>query len=145
MSYIFQAKPTIYELREKLVVGKEVGWLASRYYDEMKPGDIVYFWRAGEKKYRGLYGWGEITSTGVFKDRKGLYRAAVITRKVFADNEPPLHINYTYFKDNQILQNMGLLQMAIGTNFRLKEDQETEINNLILEKLGTEWVPGYNN
>ena len=145
MTYIFQAKPTIFELREKLIKGEKIGWLASSYYNEMQVGDIVYFWRAGEKRYRGLYGWGLIVHPGVFKDKNELYRVAVLTKKVFKKEGKIIHISFEDFKNNSILNDMRLMQMAMGTNFKLTEEEVKQIDQLIKIRIGEEWLPGHNN
>jgi len=142
MAFIFQAKPSVYDLRERLSVDKDVGWLASRYYKEMKPGDIVFFWLAGDKKQRGLYGWGEISPKGVFKDSKDLYRVAVSYKKSFNEMDPPSHISYKEFQKDPVLKDLTLLHMAIGTNFILSKEEYNAINELIVKHYGAEWAPG---
>lgn len=61
--FIFQSVPERYDLREAIHPGKVDTWYATRYRNEMHPGDLVYFWMAGNEQFRGLYGWGRISST----------------------------------------------------------------------------------
>lgn len=60
--FIFQSIPERYDLRRELVPGRTDTWYATRYRNEMDPGDPVFFWMAGDENFRGLYGWGVITS-----------------------------------------------------------------------------------
>ena len=126
MVFIFQAKPAIYDLQTKLEVGREVGWLASRYRDLMKRGDIVYYWSAGDEGRRGIYGWGDITSDGAFVDSKKTYRVAVTCRKIF-----PHHINVKKIRKNSILSDLQILQSAMGTNFLLTEEESKALLSLV--------------
>lgn len=136
MAFIFQAKPTIYDLTTRLEVSREVGWLASRYRDQMRRGDIVYFWSAGDEKRRGIYGWGDITSDGAFVDSKGTYRGAVTCRKVF-----PHHINVAELRADPILRDLQILRIAIGTNFLLTEEESKSLHSLVEDIFGASWIP----
>lgn len=55
--FIFQSVPDRYDLREAIRPGKRDTWQATRYRQEMHPGDPVFLWMAGEEEHRGLYGW----------------------------------------------------------------------------------------
>ena len=61
-AWIFQGKPSRYDVAKKIEPGKREDWTANRSHEAMMPGDIVFFWRAGEKEpeKRGIYGWGTI-------------------------------------------------------------------------------------
>jgi predicted RNA-binding protein with PUA-like domain len=58
-AWIFQAKPEQYEIKNIRENEEEV-WLVTRYRREMGRDDIVFFWRAGNRDERGIYGWGKI-------------------------------------------------------------------------------------
>lgn len=136
MAFIFQAKPTIYDLKTRLEVGREVGWLASRLRDEMKHGDVVYYWSAGEEERRGIYGWGNITSNGPFVDSKGTYRVAVTCRKIF-----PHHINVMELRANPILRDLQILRSAMGTNFLITREESDALRALVKDKFDLSWAP----
>jgi len=136
MQFIFQAKPTIYDVSTRLKLDQEVGWIASRYRDQMKKGDIVYIWGAGDEHRRGIYGWGEITSDGAFIDSRGNYRAAVTYRKVF-----PRAINVGDLREHQSLRNLLILRSAMGTNFPVTDEEHTALTEVVTEKLGAGWAP----
>ena len=137
MAFIFQAKPAIYDLTARLEVGREVGWLASRYRDRMGRGDVVYYWSAGEADRRGVYGWGLITSDGAFVDSKGTYRVAVTCQKIF-----PTHINVSEFRLHPVLSDLQILRSAMGTNFLLTEEESQAMRSLVEARFGAAWVPG---
>ena len=139
MAFIFQSKPSIYPLKTKLKVDLEVGWIASRYRDYMKLGEIVYYWSAGNRDERGIYGWGEITSTGAFIDSKGISRVAVTCRMIF-----PKHINISLLLKNPALKDLQIIRSAMGTNFLLTKEEKTAINNLIQGQFGGPFVPPNN-
>ena len=136
MTYIFQAKPERYDLRTRLAVGKEVGWIASRYRDQMKTGDIVYYWSAGDRDIRGLYGWGTINSESAFVDSRGTYRVLVSCKKIF-----PSHINYSVLIEDPILGDMQLLRSPMGTNFLLTRAESEALYALIDDRFGPAWLP----
>jgi len=136
MQFIFQAKPTIYDVSTRLKPDQEVGWIASRYRDQIKKGDIVYIWSAGEEKRRGIYGWGEITSDGPFVDSHGTYRVGVTYRKVF-----PGPINVRDLREHPLLRNLLILRSAMGTNFPVTEEEYTALREVVTEKLGQDWAP----
>jgi hypothetical protein len=59
-AWIFQSKPSQTDLRTELRVGAVDQWMATRYRSEMRDGDVVYFWLAGNANIRGVYGRGRI-------------------------------------------------------------------------------------
>ncbi|CAB3794390.1 EVE domain-containing protein [Paraburkholderia caffeinilytica] len=60
--FLFQTKPERLDLRSAIVPGEQAVWYATRYQTEMAPGDLVYLWMSGDEHFKGLYGWGVITS-----------------------------------------------------------------------------------
>ena len=135
MAYIFQARPATYELQHRLEEGKAVNWLASRYHREMRRGDIVYLWQAGDENQRGIYGWGEITAAP-FVDSNGAYRVSVVTRKVF-----PHHLNVAAIRSDPDLQDLLIFRNAIGTNFRLNDAESLALRHLVTETFGEASAP----
>jgi EVE domain len=51
-----------FDLRNEIREGHRDSWWATRYQNNMSPGDYVFFWLGGDEKMRGLYGWGILTS-----------------------------------------------------------------------------------
>ena len=136
MPFIFQAKPTIYDVSARLKPDLQVGWIASRYREQMKKGEIVYIWGAGEVQRRGIYGWGEITSDGPFVDTHGTYRVAVTYRKVF-----PRPVLVRELRDHPQLRDLLILRSAMGTNFPVTDEEHAALREVVAEKLGQSWAP----
>jgi len=140
MSFIFQAIPERYDLRERLEEGKRVAWVASRYMDQMKVGEVVYFWLAGNISHRGLYGWGKISGAPVPDEASG-YRVEVQYRRNFLAHEPRRHIPSETVAADPVLGGHLLFRMPIGTNFLLTDQEDTALRNLIGNELGQQNVP----
>jgi len=125
MSYwIFQAVPERYNLVEKLRERSDENWFVTRYFDDIKAGDNVYFWQAG--KAAGLYGWGIVLSPQPYATESGDYRAKVSYQARF---DPPI-LKQDIAQDSQ-LQMLQILRTPQGTNFRVKEAEAIAINQLI--------------
>ena len=50
--FVFQSVPDRYDLRSKLLPGAHETWYATRYRSDMHSGDVVFFWMAGDERYR---------------------------------------------------------------------------------------------
>jgi hypothetical protein len=140
-SFIFQGVPERYDLRHKLKVGYEVSWVASRYRKDMHKDDIVYFWLGGDREYRGIYGWGVISSELPFLDDQGIYRIKVEYRKNFLDHDPPAFVSSDKINQDPVLQDLLIIRMPIGTNFLLTDSQDQALRTIISEELGPIWAP----
>ena len=55
-AFLFQANTDRYDLRQQPVAGATVWWPAQRYRSLMRPGELAFFWLAGDERVRGLYG-----------------------------------------------------------------------------------------
>ena len=141
MSFIFQSQPIRYDLRKVLKPGARVAWVASRYRDFMKPGEIVYLWLAGESKVRGIYGWAEITSKHPQPDANGIFRVEITYRRNFLSHECGNHLTIDEIRSNNVLASMLILRVPVGTNFLLSDEENVEICQLIREKYGEDWLP----
>ena len=126
MNWIFQALPQRYPLSEKLVENHIEMWLVTRYKDEMKVGDKVYFWQAGKPDKRGIYGKGEIISEPKFYSDWGYGIKVKYTKRL--NN----HINVHTIKKQEKLKSHVIIKMPIGTNFKLS-DSETSIIESIFQ------------
>lgn len=124
--WIFQAIPKQFDIREKLDAGMPLTWYATRYHKKMEPNDIVFFWLGGvsvEKK--GIYGWGRLTSTAYKKDD---WDSNGVDLKVMEIFKNP--ITLPDITRNEVLSNMLILRMAIGTNFLLSDNEAMGIQAL---------------
>jgi hypothetical protein len=124
--WIFQAVPDNYDLREssKFYDGMQGWWRATRYRTRMSPGDLVYFWLGGNESIRGIYGWGRLASASI--EKNGGYQVAFTVGKRLAS-----HIPVDVLRKNPALENLMILNMAIGSNFLINEREALEIRELI--------------
>src|SRR5437879_6142765 len=66
-TFVFQSTPDRYDLLKYILPGKKDVWYATRHQNQMRPGDLVFFWMAGDESSRGIYGWGHIKSAPYLK------------------------------------------------------------------------------
>ena len=116
--------------------GKEGWWNANQYRAEMKPGDFVFFWLAGDRSYRGIYGWGKLTSEPYLweEDDKKYYVDYICEKRI----DPYLPIQKIESKPE--LQNIQILNMPIGSNFLLNEKEGKAIFDMIDNEFRTKEV-----
>jgi EVE domain len=122
-AWIFQSKPDQTDLRYELTVGAVDPWMATRYRSEMRDGDVVYFWLAGGPDIRGVYGRGRIVGEP-FRERDG---TPLIKVKVEQRYRKPLGV--TEIRKNKKLQELDILRIPIGTNFRLTNEQSAALED----------------
>jgi EVE domain len=118
-AWIFQSKPSQTDLRKELKVGAVDPWMATRYRSEMRDGDIVYFWLAGDPEIRGIYGRGRIEGAP-FRDEDGTPLINVKVEKRYRER-----LSVSEVRKDRKLQDLDILRIPIGTNFRLSKT-ETE-------------------
>ena len=136
--WLFQANPKWYRLIDKLKhgSGKET-WRVMRFKKEIKKGDIVVFWMAGENA--GIYAVGEVLTdpkemladeeTNKFSTPEYLKEFPIISKpctrvwvkfnKILVDN-PILKEN---IRSDKALRNLSVIKQPQGTNFRITEEQ----------------------
>jgi predicted RNA-binding protein with PUA-like domain len=122
-AWIFQSKPSQTDLRTELRVGAVDQWMATRYRSEMRDGDVVYFWLAGNANIRGVYGRGRIVGEP-FRDRDGTPVINVKVEKRFAE---PLGVSK--IREDEKLQELDILRVPIGTNFRLSQEESAALEH----------------
>lgn len=124
-SWLFQSRPDRYDLREKLQVGKVATWYVTRYRNEMKEGDDVYFWMAGSANIRGVYGRGSLIGEPFLKpdwDAHGV--------KVRYSERLASHISVEQISTDPVLRNMLILRAPSATNFLLSDREARSLRNL---------------
>lgn len=120
--FIFQSVPTRFDLREKLRPGDKETWYATRYRNDMHPGDLVFFWMAGEEDIRGLYGWGHIVSTPYIKEEWDSHGVDISYEVKF--EEPILA---STLRDDPVLGQMLIFRAPQATNFLLTDAQVAQL------------------
>jgi hypothetical protein len=143
--WIFQAVPERYDLVEKMKSLQSEQWFVTRYYDEIKAGDIVHFWLAG--KAAGLYGWGQILSPAPYLIPDGDYRVQVSYQVRFMmspdrSDKAQAPIPKEMVRQDSELSQLQILLAPQGTNFRVKPTEADALNRLIKSAGFTEPQPG---
>jgi hypothetical protein len=127
-AWIFQAKPEQYEIKN-IRENEEETWLVTRYRREMGKGDIVFFWRAGNRAERGIYGWGNIVDSAPREIDDWGYGIRVEYRQRFRQ-----FISVDDLESEGVLLDNLILRMPIGTNFRVSQEELEELERLIRGK-----------
>src|SRR5262249_6161987 len=124
--FLFQSVPERFDLRQTIVPGKTDAWYATRYRNEMRPGDLVFFWMGGDEHFRGLYAWGRITSEPPFaKDWEG-YGVDVEYSHKF---KRPLKA--TSLREDGVLSEMLVFRAPHATNFLLTPAQAKRLAKVV--------------
>jgi hypothetical protein len=131
-SWIFQARPEQYDIRERLHVGDEVPWYATRFAREMEEGDRVFFWLAGSADIRGIYARGHV-SGATYDDENGTPRIPVQVDEIL-----PHPVSVAEIRRSPVLKDLGILRVPIGTNFKLLDDEAEGIMRLFDVALQTD-------
>jgi hypothetical protein len=127
--FVFQSVPHRLDLRNAILEGKQDTWYATRYRSDMKPGDIVFFWMAGDEHFRGLYGWGKIASTPYIKPGWDSHGIDVIYKCKF--KKPILAHS---IREDKELADMLIFRAPQATNFLLETSQAKRLNKLIKDR-----------
>ena len=128
-AFIFQCIPERFDLRKEIEVGKNETWYATRYRNEMKPGDLVLFWMGGDEHFRGLYGWGELTSAPYLKSGWDSHGVDVRYRGKF--DRPILAKS---IKDDDSLRDLLIFRAPQASNFLLDQAQTKRLLRLIRDR-----------
>ena len=128
--WIFQSKKDRYDISDPKILfgGMEGYWVANQYRSEMKPGDKVFFWLAGDQTYRGIYGYGEITSEPYKWEKDGNKGYSVNIKCI---QRLKNYIPVAEIRENSKLKNIQIINMAIGSNFLLNATEGQAIEALI--------------
>ena len=113
--WLFQANPQRYDLEQGLRRHRLEDWQVTRYKDEIRPGDLVLLWKAGEN--RGLYGVGRVASEPY---RRSDGDEVVDVEYLGRLREPLLAET---LQQHPVLSQMHILRAPQGTNFRITEKE----------------------
>jgi len=124
--WIFQSVIEQYDLRESLQEGKTVSRRASRYRQQMSPGDVVFFWLGGPDDVRGIYGWGTLLSTPHPTAEGQQFKV-----DVRYDKRLKTYVSVKRIRQLDELQNILILRAPQATNFILSKDEARAIASLM--------------
>jgi hypothetical protein len=122
--FLFQASADHYDLRVQPQPGAIVSWRAQRYRSLMLPGKIVFFWLAGESAYRGLHGWGTLTSAPY--EHGDHYEV-----DARFDHRIVPHVPASVIQTNPVLRDHQIFTLRTGSNFLLEEAEVRALIGLI--------------
>lgn len=127
-TWIFQSVPDRYDLREptNLRPGENITWYATRYRDQMIPGDIVYFWMGGEEAIRGIYGWGVLTSEPYMKRN---WDSHGIDIQIKARFQRPLLASI--LRRDKKLADLLILRQPQASNFILDPEEARSLKKIV--------------
>lgn len=134
--WVFLGKPERYDLETELVAGASEQWPLNRFRDQVGPGDIVYFWRAGRQS--GLVGWGEVSgapksSSAKEKNKEGTESWVPVTYRVrFAERITRKDIAESPVGSG--LAGLAVLRTRGGTNFKVTSFEVAALNSLIARR-----------
>jgi hypothetical protein len=92
----------------------------------MQPGDLVFFWMAGDPEIRGIYGWGTLTSRAYNKPNWDSHGVDVLCQHCFS--RPILA---TRLRTDKLLADMLVLRAPQGTNFLLSQEESARLASFI--------------
>jgi predicted RNA-binding protein with PUA-like domain len=124
--FIFQSVPDRYDMRNNLQVGAQETWYATRYRQEMSPGDYVFFWMGGDEFFRGLYGWGILTSSPYVRPSWDSYGVDV---RIEAKFKSPIRAKD--IKADPMLERLLIFRAPQATNFLVAPDDAKRLIKLI--------------
>ncbi len=138
-SWIFQANPNIYDLKNAITELSELTFSVSRYKEEMHIGDSVFFWLAGNNA--GVVGLGQIVTEPDVIDTSLADKKFFVDTNHFVEDKTRVKIKVikplteTITKDElrkyQELQNLSILKSPQGTNFRVSKSEGEKLMELI--------------
>ena len=122
--FLFQATADNYDLRVQPEPGAVISWRAQRHRSLMLPGKIVFFWLAGDIDYRGLHGWGALTSRPY--ERGDHYRV-----DVRFDHRIVPHVPASAVQGDPVLRDHQIFTLRTGSNFLLEDHEVRALVSLI--------------
>ncbi|MBX0330820.1 EVE domain-containing protein [Oscillochloris sp. ZM17-4] len=141
--WLFQANPRFYDLAEhvrSIAPGSDDDWAVTRYRDEMKAGDRVLLWQAGQDA--GMYAFGELTGEPAEQtyapEDIPAWLSAEPGQRATAWQVPfrytqilPEPIRRATLIEHPALQQMHVLRAPNGTNFRVNLNEWAALQELV--------------
>jgi 5-methylcytosine-specific restriction protein B len=143
-AWIFQSKPTLYDMKGALKLLKTETFRVSRYKDEIGLGDRVYLWESG--KNAGIIGVAEIIEgLKVRVDAPESVRFRLAPQEYEGDgssvvlrllrNVDPT-VSHEQIHALPTLSNLSILRQPQGINFRVTPPEAEAIEQLLSERKG---------
>lgn len=133
-TWLFQSNPKTWDLQANLAhmePGDEDTWTVSRYKAEIAEGDRVLLWQAGPDA--GLYAVGQLVGELFERDEEESYGSGdsttAISYRLTDRIDPP--ILRSALVEHPILKGLQVITAPQGSNFRVTDEQWTEIKKLL--------------
>jgi hypothetical protein len=155
-TWIFQGNPDTFDIDGYLQASSgEFLWLASRYKDDIKPGDKVYVWRSNGKEHPDATRAGIVAEATViagaqrildepearpyWKDPSHALQPEfrVRLRLVKLANKKEI-LRREWLVNDSRLCNLSILKFASGTNFPVTASEDVRLSEL-WSKTGSDW------
>lgn len=136
-AWVFQANPSLFNLEEQLTIKNNAAlerWRTTRYYDDIREGDIAILWQAG--KNAGIFALAEVTAPPVAATAEDIASDPYIYKNAwFTSIRITRILNRPILKsellDNPILAETHVIKSPQGTNFRVTHEEWAELKKLI--------------
>jgi predicted RNA-binding protein with PUA-like domain len=137
-AWIFQSTSDRYDLRETKVLsaGRRATWLATRFRQGMAPGDLVFFWLAGDPEIRGIYGWGHLLTKAYVDNTDDSFGVDVVCDRRLAQ-----HVPVDRIKAAAQLGDLLVLRAPQATNFPLTDEETRALIRLLPQDDRPEFRP----
>jgi 5-methylcytosine-specific restriction protein B len=138
--WIFQGKPSEYNITKALNNLSEIMWRVTRYKNQIKPGDKVYIWESGDDA--GIIATAEVLTLPQHVRRTpedASYRIggqAVINDEFLGvvlkiRDVLPRKITKDKILGNSVLKDLMIIRSPQGINFYVKESEDRELMKII--------------
>jgi 5-methylcytosine-specific restriction protein B len=142
-AWIFQANPTMYDMRGALKALKTDTFFVSRYEDEIGPGDRVYLWESG--KNAGIVGVAEIIEKPRLRLDPPESLRFKLDREKFEGDQVRALVRLLRCVDPSVsrdqilalpaLSNLSILRQPQGSNFKVTPAEAEAIEQLLSQKM----------
>ncbi len=125
--WLFQYKEGVHVERafESSAPGEVVPWKVTRYMNRIKPGDVIFYWRAGASA--GLKGWGSVAGAPEESPGETFLRVPVRTEVNLGEVVPKAEV-----RDVPEISDLAVItQGRQGTNFPVSMKQAVGLARLI--------------
>lgn len=151
-SWLFQGNPQKFNIvgyLNHIEEGNHLLWSMSRYYNEVKIGDIVYLWRSGSEA--GIVAKAIVIESPmeqnidtasfdfIIDESQKSVAPRVKLKLLKLVSSDKTFIKKNWLINDPICHDMHLLRNPMGTNFRLNNEQSERISDLI-NNTGINWT-----
>lgn len=138
-TWIFQSNPELFDINGALSELKEMTWLVRQHPNDIRRGDKVFLWEAGEDA--GVLGIATVLTDPAdlaqddeqkkFNRRSEKFDAVQPRVRLSIDHVLADRIKRQILLDHPILGELRILKAAQGTNFSLTDEQTEALDDLV--------------